>query len=341
VEAKFTSHPSVRAVKDEQFCSGGPRNSAHILAQALLAPGETRPVTLALDTTLHRVRSPQAKAPADVRPSSGGAPKVEVSVDAAGVRAMAEPALAAELALVNRLPHPALVVVERSDWGDQAATATIVTSFQAFRDLFSAEVLAPGQEVSIRSLAIMFTDLKGSTDMYRTRGDATAYAIVRDHFVFMTDIIASCRGAVVKTIGDAVMAAFPVTGDAVRAALRIQTEVEEWCAKRAINPPLALKVGVHAGPTIAVSSNGRLDYFGSTVNIAARLHEQSGGGDVLVTETVYGDIGARKLIDDIATTRVAEETKFRGFIDSFKVRRLRGLERKPTLRERSPWSFLQ
>jgi len=339
VEARFTVHPSVRPVKDLTFCQGGPRNTSHVTAQAILEPGESRDIALTLDTRALRVRSPQSQAHAELIVEDGGAAEVSFDVDAPAIQASAARVASGRVTLkfVNRLKHPALVVVERSAWDSQAVTGAVLTSFQTFRDLFSEDVVAPGREVAIRSIALVFTDLKGSTEMYRRKGDATAYAIVRDHFTFLTEIVAACRGAVVKTIGDAVMAAFSVTADAVRAALRFHTEIGPWCEARGIDPPLALKIGVHAGPTIAVNSNDVLDYFGSTVNIAARVQEQS-GGDVLVTETVYLDPQAKALIDGVATTRHMEEAKFRGFVDLFRVRRLTGLRRETTLKEETFWS---
>src|SRR6185503_9241690 len=63
-------------------------------------------------------------------------------------------------------------------------------------------------------------------------------------------------------------------------------------------PPLTLKAGLHTGPCIAVTLNDRLDYFGSTVNLAARLEAQSTGGDVVVSATVHDDPGVRDLLSD-------------------------------------------
>ena len=68
----------------------------------------------------------------------------------------------------------------------------------------------------------MFTDIKGSTALYERVGDGRAYEIVRDHFSELTDAVRLNNGAIVKTIGDAVMACFTTPADAVRAALAVQ-----------------------------------------------------------------------------------------------------------------------
>ena len=82
-------------------------------------------------------------------------------------------------------------------------------------------------------------------------------------------------GAVVKTIGDAVMASFGDPADAVKAALAMQ-------ARDRCDHELVLKLGIHVGPSVVVTLNDRLDYFGSTVNMAARLQGQSQGGDIVL-----------------------------------------------------------
>ena len=138
----------------------------------------------------------------------------------------------------------------------------------------------------------MFTDLKGSTELYDVLGDASAYNLVRDHFSFLSDRVQRNHGFVVKTVGDAVMAAFSRPDDAVCAALAIQDDVASFNSARgggASAPPIALKLGLHAGPCIAVTTGEVLDYFGATVNIAARLEHQCRGGEVIVSEAVARD----------------------------------------------------
>ena len=104
--------------------------------------------------------------------------------------------------------------------------------------------------------------------MYAERGDPRAYRLVRDHFAILADAIDRNNGALVKTIGDAVMASFASGADAVRAAFESQAEL---CARAAdMGGELVLKAGVHAGACLAVKLNDRLDFFGGAVNTAAR-----------------------------------------------------------------------
>jgi class 3 adenylate cyclase len=170
---------------------------------------------------------------------------------------------------------------------------------QTFRDLFEAEVLRPGDEVAIERVALMFTDLRGSTALYTRIGDARAYQLVRQHFAYLAQKVRVHNGAIVKTIGDAVMAAFADPGDAVRAALDVQRSVAAFNAEQR-HGDIVIKLGLHEGPSIAVTLNGRLDYFGTTVNMAARLQAQSEGGDIVLSRDIAADPAVAPLLAGVA-----------------------------------------
>ncbi len=289
VELRVSAHPSVRAAKRAVFCAGSPAHSRHARAQLRLDGSTPRAVELDLGARSYVVRHLQGKRAVVLRPSESG--PASVSVD------FAKAADGDELAfrpgtvrlLLQPTGLPALARVENEDWKQAAATAAHVTALQDFRDLFSSEVLAPGLEIGIKNLALLFTDLKGSTEMYERIGDATAYGIVRDHFAFLTAIVAARGGGVVKTIGDAVMAVFPSGSAALEAALDMQERVGELNARLAPRPAVSLKIGVHQGPAIAINSGGVLDYFGTMVNVSARVQNESAGGDIVITKAIGAD----------------------------------------------------
>jgi adenylate cyclase len=157
---------------------------------------------------------------------------------------------------------------------------------QEFRELFSSEILAPQQQLAVSHIALLFSDLKGSTQLYEGIGDAAAYSRVNRHFDFIRQAVEQGNGSIIKTMGDGVMCAFHRLDDALATALRLQAQVTSWCQAQGIDPPLALKVGVHDGPAIAMTANDHLDYFGRTVNMAARVADQSRGGDIAVLRDV-------------------------------------------------------
>ena len=162
----------------------------------------------------------------------------------------------------------------------------------AFWELFSGEAPAADESLRIGRVAILFTDLRGSTAMYAAFGDPHAYRLVRDHFAILSNAITRNNGALVKTIGDAVMASFGSGVEAVRAAFESQAELRARAAD--MGGELVLKAGVHAGACLAVKLNDRLDFFGGAVNTAARVQALSRGNDVLVTNEVIADIESEK-----------------------------------------------
>jgi len=284
VELTFRPNPAVREIAMNEFCVGGPQITPHIVAQQLLAAGAQRVLTLPLEIGRYRVRTmtipggqyflvdADGAANAHFILKPGGWPEEELQL-----------ATPATVRFENATAIEQLFILERLAWSDHAVTAAEVTALQLFRDLFASEALRPGAEFSVGSQVVVFTDLRGSTKLYREIGDAVAFSRVLNHFEILKDMIAAEGGAVVKTIGDAVMAVFrrPLAG--LRALLHAQQKLAAGPA------PLHLKAGVHYGPCIAVTLNDRLDYFGSTINIAARLESQSSGSDVIISAAVRDD----------------------------------------------------
>ena len=124
--------------------------------------------------------------------------------------------------LENETGRRTTFILERLAWSDQAATAAEVTALQIFRDLFASEALRPGEQISVGTLTVLFTDLRNSTQLYREIGDATAFGRVMNHFDVLKKVIAEEDGALVKTIGDAVMAVFRRPSSALKAMLSAQ-----------------------------------------------------------------------------------------------------------------------
>jgi len=190
---------------------------------------------------------------------------------------------------------------------------------QVFRDLFATEVLRPGEEISVGSVTLMFTDLRDSTRLYRQIGDAPAFGRVREHFEILEKAIAMEEGSIIKTMGDSVMAAFLRPACALKAITSAQKTLD------ARGQGLWLKIGIHHGPCLAVNLNERLDYFGSTVNIAARLPHFSSGGEVIFSQSVREDPEAidflEKNFQPNSITRFQAEIK--GYEETFPLWRLK------------------
>ncbi len=203
-------------------------------------------------------------------------------------------------------------VAPRNNW----VSAAFVTSQQDFRDLFSGEFLSPGLSFAVKNMTLMFTDITGSTALYEAIGDAGAYSAVNDHFGVMIQIIKKYEGGIVKTIGDAVMASFPVNADAVRAACDIQRMFSSGAVR---DGGIKVKIGLHRGPAIAVTSNRNLDFFGRSVNIAARVQGKSIENEVLLTGPVKSDPGVERYFIENKLKPEKREVALKGIKEPIEV----------------------
>jgi class 3 adenylate cyclase len=190
-------------------------------------------------------------------------------------------------------------------------TAKRLLTHQTFRDIYRTNVLDINQRFKITNLTFLFTDLKGSTELYDRIGDLAAFDLVRLHFQLMHQVVSAHGGAVVKTIGDAIMATFPTPAQGVAAAFDIRKVIDEL-NRRDSRDDLFLKVGLHSGPCLAVLMNERQDYFGQTVNIASRLQNIAISDLILATSAVIEDEEAHALIAERGSTLQATTALLRG-----------------------------
>lgn len=197
-------------------------------------------------------------------------------------------------------------------------TAKRLLSNQTFRDLYRTDTIAVDQRFKITSLTFLFTDLKGSTALYDQVGDLVAFDLVRAHFVVILDIVASEGGAVVKTIGDAVMATFPTPDRALAAALQMREAMEALNRERG-REDLLLNIGLHEGPCLAVMLNDRQDYFGQTVNVASRVQHLARSQSIFTTGQVMRNADVARLLEEASLIAVPHHADIRGVADKVEL----------------------
>jgi class 3 adenylate cyclase len=330
VEVTFNVHPSIRQVRVATYCIGGPQNTPHVINQIRLGPQRKAKIEAVLGPGRYRVLSIQSKTTLEleVLPIPGELVEVPLSLEfGVGKPRGARKVI---LSLTNSHPHEITVMLENLKWMEDATTAAFVANLQEFRDLFSSEVLEPGQEIVVGAISLMFTDLKGSTAMYGRIGDASAFALVRDHFEILVDAVRAHEGALVKTIGDAVMGSFSRPENALKAALEIQAAIMQANSNGGIGgqrkggkpEPLTVKIGLHHGPCFAVNLNERLDYFGTAVNIAARTEGQCKGGDIVLTSTMAAIPEVVEVLKSCGKPFETIEVSLKGFDERFKLCRV-------------------
>ena len=319
VEAVFRPSASIRPIGGGEYCLFGPMSAPHVRLHVTVPAGESRDVPVAFEPGPYRLRTLEPGDERDIEIGGGVLPGFRI--DATGAVQVDPPETTSAMRLINASTRPRTFIVESRHWVADALTADRITTRQTFRDLFSAETLRPGDDVGIQRIVLMFTDLKGSTALYERVGDAAAYHLVREHFAFLATTVREHDGALVKTIGDAVMAAFADPADAVAAALAIQRKVADFNRAQG-GAGIVIKLGLHCGPTIAVTLNERLDYFGGTVNMAARLQNESRGGDIVLSRALLEDRKAAALLDGLPGSD--ETARLKGFDRPVPFRRIEG-----------------
>jgi class 3 adenylate cyclase len=280
VEVTFRVHPSVREVAERLYCSAEPAQKEHIRVMTRVEPGETTTISPHLSPGRYIVWSGhdggwyldiEDGAPAEVR--------YEPHPTGTVVKAAPNP----KVTYTNTGKEPEQFSIERATWSDDALRPGMLLSFQEFRDLFSEDYIGADVKLAVGEQTLLFTDVVGSTAFYAERGDPGAFIEIKRHFDEVFKIVADHRGAVVKTIGDAVMATFTSPVDAVKASRKIHDAFHPTRE----DTPIRLRISLNTGPCIAVRLNSNADFFGGTVNVAAKLQALAEGHQIAMSEATY------------------------------------------------------
>jgi class 3 adenylate cyclase len=289
VEVTFRVHPSIRDVPEVLYCSAEPAKKDHIRVQRTLAPGDEVVFEPRLAPGRYTVwRSHTGGWYLDV--DDDGKREVRWHPHPEGHVEKAAPDAA--IAFHNDAAEDELFTIERATWSDHALRAGQLLSFQDFRDLFSEEYIGADVRLGVGEQTLLFTDVVGSTAFYAARGDPAAFIEIKRHFDEVFAIVAHHRGAVVKTIGDAVMATFVDPVDAVKASRKLH---DAFHPARS-DTPIRIRISLNTGPCIAVRLNANADFFGGTVNVAAKLQALAEGYQIAMSDATYGAPGVAEFL---------------------------------------------
>lgn len=160
---------------------------------------------------------------------------------------------------------------------DTKAVLRAITEFLGGDEMAAqvSEIAAGG------SVTILFTDMEGSTPLTQRLGDAAAQEILRAHNHIVREALAAHGGKEIKHTGDGLMIAFPSATGAIECAMRIQQKLAEYAEKHS-DAPLRVRCGINAGEPVAESG----DYFGTAVQLAARICQLCEPGTILVSGVV-------------------------------------------------------
>lgn len=275
LELTFRVHEAVRHVEPRVYCAAEAALKPHVRVQ--VHPREPRTVELSLRPGRYLLRTSDFLVNHRIEVSADGPEQAQVSKHSGDG--------AIELSSAGRLALPAI----RGTWVLEAVEPLLdatrpahALSRAAYREVMGEETLGPDIALEMGTQTLLFTDVVGSTVLYRTLGDTAAFTAVRQHFAAVFAHVRAEGGAVIKTIGDSVMAAFTTPEAALRAAENIAS---------ADLTPTQVRVSLHDGPCIAVNLDTGMDYFGSTVNEAAKLQGAAGAGEIAVSEELAARLG--------------------------------------------------
>jgi class 3 adenylate cyclase len=292
IEITFHVHPSVREVEKLFFCSAEPAKKSHIKLFQIVPPRGRLRVATRLHPGRYRLRVASEREYQLIEIQEEGT-ESELRWPQAASGELVRFAPAPTLVLENDDDAPKSFTLEESGWNDDALRPSQLLSFQDFRDLFTEEYLGSDVQLSVGRQTIFFSDVVGSTRLYATRGDPGAFADVKRHFTEVYDVVKKHHGAIVKTIGDAAMAAFPSPVEALRAS----RELQERLPPERDDLMIRVRISLNTGPCIAVNLNTNVDYFGNTVNLAAKLQACAGAGQIAFPVEVLEHPGVRELLN--------------------------------------------
>jgi class 3 adenylate cyclase len=289
IEVTFRVHSSIRDIPVQLYCSAQASRKEHVRVQRLLAPGEKLELEPRLPPGRYTVWiGHRGGWYLDVEEGGPGELVYEDHPEGTVVKASTE----ARVRVENDGAELEPFTIERTTWSDDALRPGMLLSFQEFRDLFSEDYIGADVKLAVGEQTLLFTDVVGSTAFYASRGDPAAFVEIKKHFDEVFAIVAKNRGAVVKTIGDAVMATFVHPVDAVRASQQIHQAFHP----RREDTPIRLRISLNTGPCIAVRLNSNADFFGGTVNIAAKLQAMAEGYQIAMSEATYRSAGVAEFL---------------------------------------------
>ena len=165
-----------------------------------------------------------------------------------------------------------------------------------------------------RNIAIMLTDIKGFTSKTASFSRAQTQELLTRHKELVLPVILRFHGRLVKTIGDAFLAAFDSPTDAVLCGVDIQQVLRDYNADKDQPQKIEIRIAINAGE-VAIHDDG--DIYGDPVNITSRLESIAEAGEVFFTEAVYLAMNKR----EVPSSEIGYR-QFKGITDKIKVYRV-------------------
>lgn len=292
VELIFRVHPEIREVVTATYCIGGPAWSRHVVAQVRLAAGERFACDLNLSEGAYVVRGPQLPFVINFRVGHGeGMRRVELSLGRPPSNSRIQlPVGSQVIHLCNDSASDQQVRIERVADQHNALSAAKASTMALFRELFPGEVLSSDQIVSVAHITVMRVKIHGSQRLYETLGDGPAFSQIRKSLDLILRIVKANSGAVVKTVGEGVLASFSDPKSAVLSAIEL--------IQSKLNEDLRISVAIHSGSAMVATLDERIDYFGKTLKTVDQLSEASSPQAIALTSIIIELGEVRRLFEE-------------------------------------------
>ena len=292
VELVFRPHPRVRPTERETYCAGAPALRPHVLVQQTLFAGEMRVVNVEVPRGTYRITGTAVSAPWELTASAAGyESNVLVSV---GERVEGRPSIvragSLSITLVNDSDFEQTIRLEVPGAREDGVLASSAMTHPTFRELFSGDLLAYGQHISVSRMAFLFASMGGRDALYQDLGDMGAVEAFTKLDAAVQKAVTQEEGSVVPASLDMIVAAFPSGTRATRAAIGLLHALRE--------AGLADKVQIacHEGKCIALTRGDKSEYFGQTLHRGASLLLDAPTAGLVLSAQLASDRAVASLI---------------------------------------------
>lgn len=148
---------------------------------------------------------------------------------------------------------------------------------------FLTSLIEAYPDASMRDIAVLFTDVVGSTTFFKTHGDIRGREMLRTHHHMAMSIVEEYGGSLIKEVGDSVLVYFPDPLEALKAAMKMQQRFLLHNRESSPEDEIHVRIGLHHGKVIVEEK----DIYGDVVNVAAKLTNLAGGDQIFVSHEVY------------------------------------------------------
>ena len=304
VELVFRPHPALRDARPTTYCAGAPALRPHVLAQQLLAPGEARVLKLDLPSGDYRIVASHVLSPFAFTVSTAaymselGADILDDVIDA---RPSTVRSGALRIALTNATAHDQILRVEIAHGENDRVTAADVLTSPDFSDLFSQEMLAEGEHMTVSRMAFVFARLDARAKLLARHGDAGAWAVLRRLDSLFDETVRAHSGTIVPSSLDGRVAAFNTSESALSAAIAAIAAIRRPDVGAVVDGE-SLVVAVHDGQCLVLTREGRTEYFGKTLHRGMALLDDARPGGIALSTSVAADRAVAVALESAGVT---------------------------------------